>query len=188
MRRTAAGGHGQAELTLDATEAANPEWAPWLRLLRRARAQDAAGWALDVGLPARRTEEAPLLHEAVIAVEESRATEWVGELLHAAAAASDDAAAFGDLRDLASEALALLESGTPVTDRSLQIITDRIRNDAYMQNRTYQTSLCLMYLDRLGDPADVPLIQALAVRLLVGQNGGAPVPEGCRSRERGRCR
>jgi hypothetical protein len=68
--------------------------------------------------------------------------------------------------------LALLESGTPVTDRSLQIITDRVRNDAYIQNRTYQTSLCLMYLDRLGDPADVPLIQALAVRLLVGQNGG----------------
>lgn len=68
--------------------------------------------------------------------------------------------------------LALLESGTPVTDRSLQIITDRVRNDSYNQNRTYQTSLCLMYLDRLGDPADVPLIQALAIRLLVGQNGG----------------
>ena len=68
--------------------------------------------------------------------------------------------------------LALLESGTPVTDRSLQIITERVRSDSYIQHRTYQASLCLMYLDRLGDPADVPLIQTLAVRLLVGQNSG----------------
>ena len=110
MQRTAAGGHGQAELTLDATEAANPEWAPWLRLLRRARAQDAAGWAIDVGLPARRAQDAPLLHDAVIAVDESRAVGWVGELLHAAAAESDDAAAFGDVRGLSSDALSLLES------------------------------------------------------------------------------
>jgi hypothetical protein len=70
--------------------------------------------------------------------------------------------------------LALLEAGTPVTDQSLKAITEAVRNASYSAVKTYQVSLCLMFLDRLGDPVDVPLIQVLAVRLLVGQtaNGG----------------
>ena len=48
--------------------------------------------------------------------------------------------------------LALLEAGRPVNDPSVKTITERVRSAAYTQNRTYQTSLCLMYLDRLGDP------------------------------------
>lgn len=70
--------------------------------------------------------------------------------------------------------LALLESGTPVTDPALRTITAIVREAASREHKTYQASLCLMYLDRLGDPADVPLIQALAARLIVGQtpNGG----------------
>lgn len=65
--------------------------------------------------------------------------------------------------------LALLEAGVPPSDPALQRITTIIREAAYTQVQTYQISLCLMYLDRLGDPNDVPLIQALAVRLLAGQ-------------------
>ena len=70
--------------------------------------------------------------------------------------------------------LAILEAGTPVNDPAVKAITDLVRDAAYKQTQTYQIALCLMYLDRLGDPADVPLIQVLAVRLLVGQtsNGG----------------
>ncbi|MBA4191880.1 MAG: hypothetical protein C0467_28200 [Planctomycetaceae bacterium] len=66
--------------------------------------------------------------------------------------------------------LALLEYGIPGTDPAVKAITESVRNAAYTQNKTYQISLCLMYLDRYGEPADVPLIQALAARLLVGQN------------------
>jgi hypothetical protein len=66
--------------------------------------------------------------------------------------------------------LALLEAGVPVADPAIKTITGMVRGAAYRQTKTYQVSLCLMYLDRLGDPTDVPLIQALAVRLLVGQN------------------
>ena len=66
--------------------------------------------------------------------------------------------------------LALLEAGTPANDESIKVITEAVRTGSYSQHSTYQTSLCLMYLDRLGDPADVPRIQMLAVRLLVGQN------------------
>jgi hypothetical protein len=70
--------------------------------------------------------------------------------------------------------LALLEAGVPVTDASIKNITAIVRDASYKQKGTYQVALCLMYLDRLGDPNDVPLIQMLAVRLMVGQtpNGG----------------
>jgi hypothetical protein len=66
--------------------------------------------------------------------------------------------------------LALLEAGVPANDPAVKRITESVRQAAYTQTRTYQVSLCLMYLDRLGEPADVPLIQTLAVRLLIGQS------------------
>jgi hypothetical protein len=65
--------------------------------------------------------------------------------------------------------LALLEAGVPVTDPAVKNVTEMVRGAAYKQHETYQIALCLMYLDRRRDPADVPLIQLLAVRLLVGQ-------------------
>jgi hypothetical protein len=65
--------------------------------------------------------------------------------------------------------LAMLEGGVPRSDPTMKLVTEAIRNAAYTQNKTYQTSLCLMFLDRNGDDADIPLIQALAVRLLIGQ-------------------
>jgi len=75
--------------------------------------------------------------------------------------------------------LALLEAGVPVTDPAVQNITRIVREAAYTQVQTYQISLCLMYLDRLGDPNDVPLIQALAARLLVGQTPTGGWGYGC---------
>jgi len=81
--------------------------------------------------------------------------------------------------------IAMLEAGVPVNDDALKAITETVRVSSYTQSATYQVCLCLMYLDRLGDPADEPLIQMLAVRLLAAQTPGggwgyqcAPVPEG----------
>ncbi len=68
--------------------------------------------------------------------------------------------------------LALLETGTPADYPAVKKITERIRDASYTQTQTYQIALCLLYLDRLGDPADVPLIQMLGVRLVAGQNAG----------------
>jgi hypothetical protein len=65
--------------------------------------------------------------------------------------------------------LALLEAKVPVNDPAIKTITELVRDAAYREGKTYQVALCLMYLDRFGDPADVPLIQALAMRLLVAQ-------------------
>jgi hypothetical protein len=68
--------------------------------------------------------------------------------------------------------LALLEAGTPANDPVIKTITEFVRTAAYTQTNTYYIALCLMYLDRLGEKADEPLIQALAVRLLVAQTSG----------------
>lgn len=70
--------------------------------------------------------------------------------------------------------LALLESGVPVTDAAIGNITQYIRKNALRQTGTYEVSLTIMYLDRLGHPADRPIIQFLGFRLLGGQagNGG----------------
>jgi hypothetical protein len=110
MHRAHAAQHGQAELTLDAAEASNPEWAPWLRLLRRARDPERAPWQPDVGLGTHRAADTPLLHEAVIALDAVQARGWIAELVGAAASESDDPTAYGDLDFTAGDAMSLLEA------------------------------------------------------------------------------
>jgi len=75
---------------------------------------------------------------------------------------------------LCMSGLAMLEAGIPAGDPAVKAVTELIRETAWSQTRTYQVSLALLYLDRYGEPADVPLIQVLAVRLLIAQttNGG----------------
>ena len=67
--------------------------------------------------------------------------------------------------------LALLEAGASPDAPALRTITDAVRDAAFTESKTYQIALCLLFLDRLGDRGDLPLIQVLAVRLLAGQNG-----------------
>ncbi|MFO0799862.1 MAG: HEAT repeat domain-containing protein [Gemmataceae bacterium] len=65
--------------------------------------------------------------------------------------------------------IALLEANTPATDPTVKAIAAAVRDQAYRESQTYQIALCLLFLDRLEDPADVPVIQMLGARLLVGQ-------------------
>ncbi len=66
--------------------------------------------------------------------------------------------------------LAMLESEeVSISDPALKNVTELVRTASYTQYKTYEVSLCLMFLDRLGDPADDILIQILGVRLLMGQ-------------------
>jgi uncharacterized membrane protein YgcG len=70
--------------------------------------------------------------------------------------------------------LTLLECDVPSSDPAIKAAAEFLRkswtdvNDEYT---TYAISLAILFLDRLGDPADTPIIQALGVRLLAGQNG-----------------
>ncbi|HEV3386276.1 MAG TPA: hypothetical protein VG097_15755, partial [Gemmata sp.] len=70
--------------------------------------------------------------------------------------------------------LALLECGTPQNDPGIRTITSVVRDASFTATQTYHIALSILYLDKLGDPTDVPLIQMLGVRLLAGQdtNGG----------------
>jgi hypothetical protein len=68
--------------------------------------------------------------------------------------------------------LTLLECGMAPTDPVLQRLAARGRDYArrgFGMIHTYEVSLALLFLDRLNDPADKPLIQALALLLLGGQ-------------------
>jgi hypothetical protein len=65
--------------------------------------------------------------------------------------------------------LALLEADVPPNDRHVRKAADAVRSASIPLTRTYSLSLSLLFLDRLGDEADVPLIESLAVRLLAGQ-------------------
>lgn len=67
--------------------------------------------------------------------------------------------------------IALLEAKVPANDPTVQAIAAAVRDQSFRENKTYQLALCLIFLDRLEDRADGPVIQMLAVRLLAGQNG-----------------
>jgi len=78
--------------------------------------------------------------------------------------------------------LTLLECGIPASDPQVQQAVQFVRKNAPSLAYTYGLSTSIWFLDRLGDEADVYLIQAMAIRLLAGQNeaGGwtysCPVP------------
>jgi hypothetical protein len=66
--------------------------------------------------------------------------------------------------------LTLLECGVPATDPAVRRAAAFVRRAAPRNDATYEIALSILFLDRLGDPQDRPLIQALAVRLLAGQD------------------
>ncbi|HEV3142474.1 MAG TPA: hypothetical protein VGZ47_01165 [Gemmataceae bacterium] len=71
-------------------------------------------------------------------------------------------------------AIALLEAGVPLNDPAIMAIAAKARGAALEESQTYNMALTILLLDKLEDPADVPMIQALGIRLLAGQapNGG----------------
>ncbi len=70
--------------------------------------------------------------------------------------------------------LTLLECGVPADDERMVKVTERVR--AYAKSpqavQTYDIALALLYLDKLADPQDRPLLQSLGLRLLAGQLRG----------------
>jgi hypothetical protein len=65
--------------------------------------------------------------------------------------------------------LALLESGVPAGDPAVQAASRYIRKSGPRLFRTYDVTLALLFLDRLGDARDQPLVRSLALRLAAGQ-------------------
>jgi hypothetical protein len=67
-------------------------------------------------------------------------------------------------------ALTLLECGVPANDPSIQKAATLVRQASVDLTKTYSISVAILFLDRLGEPVDVSLIQSLTLRLLAGQS------------------
>lgn len=65
--------------------------------------------------------------------------------------------------------LTLLMCGVPANDPAVQRAAKYVRETSPSLRRTYELSLVILFLDRLGDPKDRELIQTLAMRLVAGQ-------------------
>src|SRR5262249_50318342 len=68
--------------------------------------------------------------------------------------------------------LTLLECGVPAKDAAVQAAARYVRDRCKTLNQTYDRALAVLFLDRLGDPADRALIRTLALRLVAGQLPG----------------
>jgi hypothetical protein len=66
--------------------------------------------------------------------------------------------------------LTLLECAAAPNDPAVVSATTSVRNRSLTCTHTYSLALGVLFLDRLGDVADRPLIQSMAVRLLAGQD------------------
>ena len=65
--------------------------------------------------------------------------------------------------------LTLLECGVPADDPHVQKAAEFVRGQVPNLNTTYELALAILFLDRLGDRKDEPLIQTMALRLMAGQ-------------------
>jgi hypothetical protein len=68
--------------------------------------------------------------------------------------------------------LTLLECDVPANDPAIRKAAHAVRSAAVDTDHTYSIALSILFLDHLGEPVDVALIESLAVRLLAGQAAG----------------
>ena len=68
--------------------------------------------------------------------------------------------------------LTLLECKVPADDKAVVAAADAVRKASVGMTHTYTIVLSILFLDRLGDPGDIPLIESLTVRLMAGQLPG----------------
>jgi hypothetical protein len=111
--------------------------------------------------------------------EQKRVNEAIGRGVAYLRRSQHDNGSFGDgiavksswsVGHAALSGLTLLECGTPPADPAVLKAARFVRFSTARLNRTYEISLALLFLDRLGDPQDHRVIRSLALRLAVAQN------------------
>jgi hypothetical protein len=65
--------------------------------------------------------------------------------------------------------LTQLECGVGTDDRSVAAAAEAVRKGSVDCKHTYALALSILFLDKYGDPADLPLIESMGLRLLAGQ-------------------
>jgi hypothetical protein len=78
----------------------------------------------------------------------------------------------GEMGASALAGLALLECGVAADDAAVAKAAGVVRSRGIGCTHTYSIALGILFLDRLGEPEDVALIESLATRLLAGQSHG----------------
>ena len=76
---------------------------------------------------------------------------------------------YPDIGATALAGLTLLECDAKPDDKAVRLAADAVRKASLTLTHNYSIALSILFFDRLGDPADVPLIESLTVRLLAGQ-------------------
>ena len=66
--------------------------------------------------------------------------------------------------------LALMHSGVPANDPAIRKAAAAVRASGITLTHDYSLALSILFLDIVGEEADIPLIQAMGIRLLAGQN------------------
>jgi hypothetical protein len=66
--------------------------------------------------------------------------------------------------------LTLLECGVSRDDVRIRKAAEHVRGSISQLNHTYELALAILFLDRLGEAKDRPLIQTMALRLVAGQS------------------
>jgi hypothetical protein len=66
--------------------------------------------------------------------------------------------------------LTLLECGVPPSDEHIQKAASHVRDAIPTLTATYELALSILFLDRLGEERDRPLIRSMALRLVAGQS------------------
>ena len=74
-----------------------------------------------------------------------------------------------DVGHTALAGLTLLECGADGNDPAVRKAAAFVREKLPQLNHTYQLSLAILFLDKLRDPQDSPMIRVLALRLIAGQ-------------------
>jgi hypothetical protein len=67
-------------------------------------------------------------------------------------------------------AMTLLECGVAIDDDAIKRAAEVVRTSSVSQTGTYEISLAILFLDKMRDPVDIPLIESLTVKLMAGQN------------------
>jgi hypothetical protein len=76
---------------------------------------------------------------------------------------------FAEMGATALAGLTLLECDVAADDDAVARAAQYVRQASVGCTHTYSLALGILFLDRLGDPEDVPLIESMGVRLLGGQ-------------------
>jgi hypothetical protein len=143
-------------------------WVSSLRIASAAAAFAILMLASDAGrAPAQPKGELPPLNQAVVDESISRGVEYLKATQNADGSWGEGGHVVGFT---ALSGIALIESGTRLSDASVQRAAQYLRGKASALTDTYQLSLTIIFLDRMKDPKrDDPVIQSLAMRLIAGQ-------------------